>query len=98
MTSAGAIFLLIAGLLSLLGGWLVKTGFFPRLRGEIPHCARCGYNLTLLTSDRCPECGSQLTPDGVRIGEGQQSVLRILWGFVCFMPLLLFVVAWFGED
>ena len=43
--------------LSILAIWLLKTGIWPRRRGVTPHCAGCGYNLTGLTGERCPECG-----------------------------------------
>jgi len=30
-------------------------------------CIRCDYNLTGIDATRCPECGTALTPVGVRI-------------------------------
>ena len=41
----------------------------PRRRGNTPHCARCEYNLTGLTSDRCPECGTEMIPANIVYGE-----------------------------
>ncbi len=41
----------------------------PRRRGTTPHCARCEYNLTGLTSDRCPECGTEMIPANIVYGE-----------------------------
>ncbi len=29
---------------------------------RLPRCLKCGYDLTGLTSDRCPECGYPLPP------------------------------------
>lgn len=33
-----------------------------RVAAGVEHCRRCDYQLTGLGSDRCPECGMQLTP------------------------------------
>ena len=45
-----------------VGAWLLLTA---RRRGEgtAPHCLMCGYDLTGLTSECCPECGTKLTAD-----------------------------------
>ena len=55
--------------LLLLGLWLLKTGLWPRRRGDTPYCRKCGYNLTALTSERCPECGSIVARAGTVRGE-----------------------------
>jgi hypothetical protein len=52
-------------ILVILGMRLVVTGWRARCDLEYPHCRRCGYNLTGLTSPRCPECGSHLAPEMV---------------------------------
>lgn len=33
--------------------------------GVRPRCPSCGYDLTGITSDACPECGSAIDPDRV---------------------------------
>ncbi|MBN1342086.1 MAG: hypothetical protein JXQ73_05365 [Phycisphaerae bacterium] len=40
---------------------LLKLGIWPKRRGDTPHCRKCGYNLTALASERCPECGADLS-------------------------------------
>jgi len=32
----------------------------------VPRCAKCGYNLTGLTENRCPECGTPFDPDALK--------------------------------
>ena len=34
-----------------------------------PHCSRCKYQLTGLTSNTCPECGATLTKTAIMIGK-----------------------------
>jgi hypothetical protein len=50
----------------------------PRRRGTTPHCARCDYNLTGLTSECCPECGAEMTAGSIVYGE----LVRRPWGKV----------------
>ncbi len=69
-----------------LGLTLVWFGVRPRRRGTTPHCRRCNYNLTGLDSDRCPECGTPLTPKTVVIGEGRRRPVRIVAGCVSRCP------------
>jgi hypothetical protein len=40
--------------------------------GDEPHCRKCGYNLTGLPSERCPECGRPATGRNVIIGTRQR--------------------------
>ncbi len=59
----------IFGLVFLLIGLAcLRFGLWPARLGSDPHCAECNYNLTGLTSNRCPECGTFLAPDAVRRG------------------------------
>jgi predicted RNA-binding Zn-ribbon protein involved in translation (DUF1610 family) len=59
----GAVFLLA-------GVWLVWRGSRGRRVGDTPHCAKCGYSLVAQSSDRCPECGADVTvAKGVVRGE-----------------------------
>jgi len=61
---------LILSAVALVGSVLViRILLRPRRRGSTPHCACCDYNLTGLTSDRCPECGTEMTPANIVYGE-----------------------------
>lgn len=86
-------------ILVILGMRLVITGWRARCELEYPHCRRCGYNLTGLTSSRCPECGTHLTSgtvvqgwrraDGRRIGRG--VLLIVIAGAVFGVSQIPFV-------
>ena len=75
----------LAGALLVAGLVLLKTGLWPRRRGETPHCPACNYNLTGLTSEQCPECGTAVTASAIVFGERHRRPLRIMAG----MTLLL---------
>ena len=55
--------------LMLLGLGLMKVGFWPRRRGDTPHCRGCGYALVGNQSGTCPECGREITEKSVVRGE-----------------------------
>ena len=62
--------LLLAGTLLLFGGaLLLKKGLWPCRRGDEPFCRGCQYNLTGLTSNRCPECGQVVTVESTIYGQ-----------------------------
>ena len=65
---------LLAVLLVAWGGYLARTGFAGRRRGDVPHCARCDYIVGGgLEQLRCPECGSDLgVPGAIVHGERQR--------------------------
>jgi len=48
---------------------IVRVLLRTRRRGTTPHCSRCDYNLTGLASDRCPECGTRITPASIVYGD-----------------------------
>jgi hypothetical protein len=50
------------------GVLLVIFGLRGKRTGREPRCARCAYDLTGLTSDRCPECGVTIGPKTTRQG------------------------------
>ena len=58
---------LVAAYLTILG-WRLwrRSRRIPHDTGA-PCCRRCGYNLTGLTSDRCPECGADVTQPKARV-------------------------------
>jgi hypothetical protein len=57
----------------------------PGLHNELNHCHECWYNLTGLTTNRCPECGVVIDPDVVRaVANDMQEALSPLdarWAF-----------------
>jgi hypothetical protein len=57
-------------LLGLIGGLLLLwRGRRGRRRGDTPHCRRCDYALVGIASERCPECGAELTARNIVHGE-----------------------------
>jgi hypothetical protein len=76
----------IAGILGVLGCLLIWRGWRVRRRGETPRCRKCDYNLTGLTSDRCPECGLSLETGALVHGERYRRWWWAVLGVV-FMAL-----------
>jgi hypothetical protein len=73
-------------ILPLVGGLLLLiSGLRTRRRGQTPHCRNCEYNLTGLTSERCPECGAEVTPFTIVHGERHRRPLRAGVGMVLMM-------------
>ena len=73
----------------LLGGavgfLLAVLGLRGRRVGDTPHCRKCAYNLTGLTSERCPECGSVLSSGAIVQGVHQRRGLFVVGGVVLFL-------------
>lgn len=82
------VLLALVFLLLPLGTILLRKGFRPRRKGTTPHCARCEYNLTGLTSEKCPECGATLGIGDVVYGEPHQKAGRVVGGIVCLLIAL----------
>jgi len=59
----------------------------PSVVGEA-QCRRCGYLLRGLTGDRCPECGTPLTPANRVIGKARGPMVARHFAFVIGLPLL----------
>src|SRR5262249_13076045 len=80
--------LIPAGLALLLGGALVMRGLRGRRRGDGQYCRRCSYDLAGLSSQRCPECGNELSaPGAVVVGRRSIRITPLAAG------LLLLLVA-----
>jgi hypothetical protein len=74
------------------GGWLLITARRASYDAA-EHCMTCGYNLTGLTSDLCPECGTRLTVDNRMIGEpSAMGWERFLLGFVLVAGPLIYAL------
>ena len=90
MLAAVAISNLLTLLAASLGGLaLCIFGLRGRRVGEEPYCRKCAYNLTGLTSERCPECGSPIAPDGIVHGTFHRR-----WAFIVVGALPLAVCTW----
>jgi hypothetical protein len=69
------------------------------------YCPKCGYNLTALTENRCPECGGAFDPRQLRAlqraGISTRSVvLQLIFvpaGFALLSTFCLFSVAMSGD-
>lgn len=73
-----------------------------QLVGDVPQCRNCDYNVSAITSTRCPECGSILRNEedrtvGIRLGERQRSPSRVAVATVLFLGLGTFSV-WFADQ
>ncbi len=63
------LFLLLAVLCAMPAlGWFLLLNARSLEASGIPYCLRCGYNLTGITSARCPECGGPTTPNSLQTG------------------------------
>lgn len=77
-----------AGLMLLLGLWLVRRGWRGRRVGDEPNCATCGYNLAGIPLTRCPECGADVAAE-----RGRVTGRRVRGRVSLAAGTLLFVVA-----
>jgi len=80
--------LLIGVSLIVVGGPMLKRGWWPRRIGDTPHCRKCDY---ILSGDqrRCPECGTTLGPRTVVRGERRRrGLLAAIGGALIALGLL----------
>jgi hypothetical protein len=68
------------------GASMIRRGFWPRRQGNEPHCRSCDYILIGLESQRCPECGSVISPLNTVLGQRQRR-LGLAWTGVAFSLL-----------
>jgi hypothetical protein len=79
--------------------WRLRSRLVNLREGDAPHCERCGYNLTGLTSGRCPECGSLLETMEIQRGLpviSRRVLLALTLMFLVFVVLAL-VAAIYGR-
>jgi hypothetical protein len=66
----------------------------------VKYCRNCGYNLTGLQSDKCPECGIEFDaqdPSTFRMNAPKNRQTHIL--IASYLPIILLsAVFWFGAD
>src|SRR5580658_6525765 len=66
-------------------------------QGTEPHCRRCNYLLRGLESDRCPECGSELTAANVARGSARPWWRALRPGAVImFVVGMAMLAMWLG--
>ncbi len=49
----------------ILGGVQLQQWWGKKPEPKLGHCHKCGYNLTGLPENRCPECGERFSPSEV---------------------------------
>lgn len=84
VSTSGLIWLAPAALLAGVGLFWFLAALFPRRRGDEPRCRSCGYNLTGISSERCPECGQALVGGAVVRGTRRRRPLLAVCGLLCF--------------
>ncbi len=78
----------------LVGLLLFRRGLRGRYVGEEPRCRTCTYQLTgRLDAERCPECGTELSPDTIVRG-----LRKPRWGFVIAGLLVAPTLWWSTKD
>jgi len=88
--------------LLLFGLAFLKIGFWPRRRGNTPHCRNCGYALLGNQSGTCPECGQAWTDATIVRGERYRSmglastgIILVLLGLAIGGGLWLTDINWY---
>lgn len=67
--------------LAIAGSLLLYAGR-KRWVGDEPHCRKCNYLLLGLSSQRCPECGSELSGETIVLGESRRRGEAFLAGWL----------------
>ena len=71
---------------SFAGAVLLTFGLRGHKVDDFPYCRKCRYNLTGLTSERCPECGSLTAEVGVIVGRRRRQPRLIVAGLLLCIP------------
>jgi hypothetical protein len=67
--------------------WLLRVR--SRSRITLPQCRRCGYQVVGLTGGSCPECGTELRPENIRLPGEDSSHAWIRLGMLTAALLFL---------
>jgi hypothetical protein len=101
-TFIGLIAYVVPPALLLIGAVLLKIGFWPRRRGNTPHCPGCGYALVGNQSGTCPECGRAWSEGTIVRGErnrhkgiGTAGLVMLLLGLAIGGGLWLGDIDWY---
>ncbi|MDB5323687.1 MAG: hypothetical protein JWN40_5318 [Phycisphaerales bacterium] len=87
----------VVGSMAIVGLWLLKRGRWPRRRGNGRFCRRCEYDLSGLTSARCPECGTELSERNVATGERRRRAgLALTGAMLLIISLAGLGTVWWG--
>jgi hypothetical protein len=82
----------------LLAVVLLVFSLFPKRVGTEPHCRRCGYNLTPGTSQKCPECGTELDAKNIAIGQPRRRLRWRLGGVLLLLTAGIGLYATFDRS
>src|SRR2546421_8645663 len=86
--------LFIAVLILLLGGGLAVYALRGRQIDNHPICRKCGFDLFGLgESTRCPECGTELSAAGIRLGHRAVRRGALAGGIVVLTPAAVVLAA-----
>src|SRR5580698_4285631 len=70
--------------LAIVGSLLLYAGRRRRV-GDAPHCLNCNYLLHGLSSERCPECGSELSSAVIVHGEPRRRWKSFIAGWLVLL-------------
>ncbi|MCO6435748.1 MAG: hypothetical protein J5J06_01520 [Phycisphaerae bacterium] len=79
--------------LFLVGATLLVIGLEGRQVDDYPYCTHCRYNLTGLTANRCPECGTEISRNTVAFGRRERNRPVLIAGGVVLGIVVLTAVS-----
>jgi len=84
----------MAWLMALGGAIALILGLRGRSLPAGPRCRKCEYDLTGLTSERCPECGNVIAETGVVHVRRQRRRGAIVLSVLLLLPSVAVLVSW----
>src|SRR5436190_7656503 len=92
--SIPAIFVILPLLLLVIGIVFLAVGWRGRTIDNHPICRKCGFDLFGLDAAvRCPECGTELSANAIRLGHRAVRRWPLGIGVVFLLPSLLILGA-----